>query len=78
MLDRTHYFASYEGTRTRSFNVVTSPVASGETVPVDQDEHILMFKVDHQLSDRQLLTGRYNAQFFDWHNEAGGLNLPLA
>jgi outer membrane receptor protein involved in Fe transport len=74
--DRTHFFTSYEGRRQRSNNVVTSPAARGEVVPNDQNEHLLFAKIDHQVGSRHLLTARYNGQFFDWHNEAGGLSLP--
>lgn len=75
-LDKTHFFVSYEGRRQRSSNVVTSPLARGTTVPNDQDEHLIFGRVDHQIGTRHLLTARYNGQFFDWHNETGGLNLP--
>ncbi len=74
--DRTHFFGSYEGRRSRNHNIVASPMASGSAVPDNQDEHLVFFRVDHQLGQRQLMTGRYNGQFFRWHNEPGGLNLP--
>ena len=74
--DRTHFLGSYEGRRSRNQNIVVSPVASGRTVPDNEDEHLVFFRVDHQLGQRHLMTGRYNGQFFQWHNEVGGLSLP--
>lgn len=74
--DRTHFFGSYEGRRSRNHNIVVSPLASGSAVPDNQDEQLVFFRVDHQLGQRQLMTGRYNGQFFRWHNELGGLDLP--
>jgi hypothetical protein len=74
--DRTHFFGSYEGRRLRNHNIVVSPVAAGANVPDNEDEHLAFFRVDHQASQRQLVTARYNGQFFRWHNEIGGLGLP--
>ncbi len=74
--DQTHFFGSYEGRRSRNHNIVVSPAALGTAVPDDEDEHLGFFRVDHQLNQRHLLTGRYNGQFFRWHDEIGGLGLP--
>ena len=74
--DRTHFFSSYEGRRSRNHNIVVSPAALGVAVPDDEDEHLGFFRVDHQLGQRQLITARYNGQFFRWHHEIGGLGLP--
>src|SRR5262249_17655466 len=74
--DQTHFFGSYEGRRQRSSAVVTAPPSFGQTVPQNQDEHLAFFKVDHQVAQRQLLTGRFNGQWFRWHNEPGALSLP--
>ena len=76
VMDRTHFFGSYEGRRLRNHNIVVSPLASGVNVPDNEDEHLGFFRVDHQASQRQLVTARYNAQLFHWHNEIGGLGLP--
>ena len=42
----------------------------------DDDEQLVFFKVDHKASSRDLLTARYNGQWFRWHDEPGGLTLP--
>ena len=73
--DRTHFFASYEGRRQRSSNIVVSPASVGAKARNDEDEHLLFLKVDHKGGDRDLLTARYNGQWFDWHNEPGGISL---
>ena len=75
-VDRTHAFAAYEGRRARDHNLVVSPAAPNAAVPDNQDEHLMFMRVDHQRSQRQLLTGQYNGQLFRWHRERGGLELP--
>src|SRR4029077_17804940 len=74
--DRTHFFTSYEGKRSRGSKIVTSPAASGAEARNNEDEHLLFFKADHKISHRDLLTARYNGQWFRWHDETGGLSLP--
>lgn len=74
--NRAHLWASYEGRRSRSRNVVIAPAAEGSLVPDDRDEHLLFVRVDHQRSVRHVMTARYNGQLFDWHREPGGLVLP--
>jgi outer membrane receptor protein involved in Fe transport len=76
--DRTHFLESYEGRRSRNQNVVVSPSpeAAGAFVHDDEDEHLVFFRVDHRRTERHLMTGRYNGQFFRWHDEPGGLSLP--
>ena len=74
--DRTFYFANYEGRRSRSNNIVVSPVAPQVAVPNDEDEHLAFFKIDHRFSSNNLVSARYNGQWFKWLNENGGLWLP--
>ena len=74
--DQTFYFASYEGRRTRSNNIVVSPAAPQALVPNNEDEHLGFFKLDHRFSPNNLVSMRYNGQWFKWLNEAGGLWLP--
>jgi len=76
--DRTHFFGSYEGRVARNHNIVTSleEDTTGFFVPTDEDEHLAFFKIDHRLSDRHVMTARYNGQWFRWHDEPGGLSLP--
>lgn len=74
--DRAHFFTSYEGRRQRARGIVVSPVAPGARTRNDEDEHLFFAKADHKLSQGDRLTIRYNGQWFDWHNEPGGLSLP--
>ena len=76
--DRTHFFESYEGWRSRNRNIVVSPDPdfAGAFAPDEEDEHLVFFRVDHRLTDDHRLMMRYNGQFFRWHNEPGGLSLP--
>lgn len=73
---RTHIFGSYEGRRSRNRNIVVSPAAPNAEAPDNQNEHIAFVRVDHQVSSRHILMGRYNDQYFRWHYEPGGLTLP--
>ena len=45
-------------------------------MPNDEDEHLAFVKVDHRLTSNDVLSMRYNGQWFGWHNEPGGLWLP--
>jgi hypothetical protein len=74
--DRTFYFGSYEGRRSRSNNFVVSPAAPGVAVPDNEDEHLGFLKVDHRRSSNDLMSFRYNGQRLAWRNETGGLTLP--
>lgn len=76
VLDRTHFFGSYEGRRLRNHNIVVSPAAFGAVVPDSEDEHLVFYRVDDQTGRGHLVMGRYNGQFFRGHNEVGGLGLP--
>ncbi len=75
--DRTHFWGSYEARRSRDRNIVVSPAAVDTQVPDNQDERLAFFRIDHQTA-RQLVTARYNGQFFRWHDEPGGLVLAGA
>jgi len=74
--DQTHFFANYEGWRSRGRNIVVSPVAPETAVPDNEDQHLLFARLDHKAGDRHLVAAHYNGQWFDWHNEPGGLALP--
>lgn len=73
---RTFYFGSYEGRRARSNNFVASPAAPQVAVPNNEDEHLAFVKIDHRFSANDVVSARYNGQWFRWHNEYGGLSLP--
>ena len=76
--ERTHFFESYEGRRSRNHNIVVSPgtAADGAFVADNEDEHLMFFRVDHRRTPGDLWTARYNGQWFRWHNEPGGLSQP--
>jgi hypothetical protein len=74
--DRTHYFVSVEGRRSRDQGIVVSPAAANALVPNRQDEHLVFLRVDQQRSGRHLVSARYNGQRFRWHFEPGALTLP--
>jgi hypothetical protein len=74
--DRMFYFVSYEGRRARSNNIVVSPAAPQQEVPDNEDEHLAFIKIDRRVSSNDLLSARYNGQWFRWRNEPGGLALP--
>ena len=71
--ERTRFLESYEGRRSRTNNIVVSPAALGRSVPDDEDEHLVFFRVDHRPSPNHLLMSRYNGQFLRWHSERGAL-----
>jgi hypothetical protein len=73
--DRTHFFVSYEGNLIGGRKIVTSPQQTGAEAKNTQNEELFFFKIDHRVSRRDLLTARYNGQWFDWHDEPGGLTL---
>ncbi len=75
--DRTHFFGSYEGARTRETSVVTSPLAAPDEreVPATDDGHQYFAKVDQRLSDPHALSVRYRAdKGLTQGNGIGGLN----
>lgn len=76
--NQTHFFTSYEGWRSRGRNIVVSPVAPGTGAKDDEDQHLLFARLDHKVGTRHLLSAHYNGQWFDWHNEPGGLSLAGA
>src|SRR5262249_14120908 len=56
--ERTHFLESYEGRRSRVSNIVTSPQASGRTVPDNEDEHLIFFRIDHHPTPGHLVMSR--------------------
>lgn len=74
--NRTHFLESYEGRLARGKNIVVSPAAAGRSVPDNEDEHLIFFRIDHRVDPNHLVMSRYNGQFLRWHNERGGLDLP--
>src|SRR5262249_8742703 len=54
--EKTHFLESYEGRRSRTKNIVVSPAAFGVSVPDNEDEHLIFFRVDHRPSPNHVLT----------------------
>jgi len=71
--DKTHFFLSYEYRRQRSQNTVIAPQYFGQTVPDNQDEHMMFVKVDHQLTNSDYLSVRYSNDLFDWNQQYGSI-----
>lgn len=61
--DRTHFFGSYEGARTRQTSVVTSPLALPDEreIPNPDDGNQYFAKIDQRISDPHSLSVRYRA-----------------
>jgi outer membrane receptor protein involved in Fe transport len=74
-LNKTHFFASYEGTRRVSVVTVTSPYGPGDfDQPFDNNQ--LLAKITHQLNDKNHLTGRFSLDRpFNRYQGVGGLTV---
>jgi hypothetical protein len=73
--DRTHFFASYEGTRRKAVATVTSPFGPGD---FDQPyaNNQLLTKVDHQINQANRLSVRFSADHPEQKRQGvGGLNV---
>jgi hypothetical protein len=57
--DKAHFFLAYEGLSHTEYSTITSPLVEQETVPWDQTNNQLMFKVSYQLSEKNLFSLRY-------------------
>ena len=78
--DKTHFLLGAEGNWQRRDTVITSPLAPG-TYPGKYRQGLFFGRVDHQINDNNLLTGRVSLdRFVDYNaNDAvGGNNLPSA
>ena len=73
--DKTHFIASYEGTRQNSQLVVTSPLDSGN-FPVWLNRKEAFGKVTHNLTSNQTLAVRFNYDRSESIGGFGGLVLP--
>jgi hypothetical protein len=69
--DRTHFFTSYEGTRNVSIATVISPLDPGD-FPQPFDNNQLLVKVDHQLTPKNQLVGRFSLDRPFLHNATVG------
>ncbi len=78
--DRTHFFISSEYNRQDRDSTITSPLAPGEFRGHIR-QWLFISRLDHQINDRNTLTGRFNFDRLSDTNPAdavGGLALPSA
>lgn len=73
--DRTHFIASYEGTRQRTQGVVTSLLQPG-AFPTPLDRKQAFGKVDHTLTSNHTVSARFNYDQSASTGGFGGLVLP--
>jgi outer membrane receptor protein involved in Fe transport len=57
--DKAHFFLLYEGTSHREYSTVTAPLVEQETLPWDRTNNQVMFKLNYQLSEKNLFSFRY-------------------
>jgi hypothetical protein len=57
--DKAHFFLAYEGLSHTEYSTINSPLVDKETVPVDQTQQQVMFKLSYQLSEKNLFSLRY-------------------
>jgi hypothetical protein len=73
--DKAHFFLAYDGLRTETYSLITSPLVPRETVDVGDDANQLLAKFNYQLSEKHSLFFRYT-----WDNDretnngVGGFN----
>src|SRR4030042_399094 len=57
--DKAHFFLAYEGLSHTEYSTITSPLVEQETVPWDQTNNQVMFKLSYQMSEKNLFSLRY-------------------
>lgn len=78
--DRTHFLIGAEGNWQRRSTVISSPLAPG-IFDGKYTQGLFFARLDHQINDKNILTGRFNFEIFDDTNPSdavGGNNLPSA
>ncbi len=79
--NKTHFLIGAEGNRQRRSTVITSPLASGATFDGKYTQSLFFSRLDHQINENNILTGRFNFEIFDDTNPSdavGGNSLPSA
>jgi hypothetical protein len=79
--DKTHFLIGAEGNRQRRSTVITSPLALGATFDGKYKQGLFFARLDHQINDKNTLTGRFNRERFTDTNPSdavGGNALPSA
>ena len=79
--DKTHFLIGGEGNRQRRSTVVTSPLLQGAVFDGKYKQALFFARLDHQINERNILTGRFNLERFTDSNAndaVGGNNLPSA
>ncbi len=79
--DKTHFLLGAEVNRQRRSTVISSPLAFGSIFDGKYKQSLFFARLDHQISENNTLTGRFNLERFTDSNAndaVGGLNLPSA
>lgn len=61
--DKLHFFLSYEGARHETYSIITSPLVTKETVPVNTVNDQFLVKLNYQLNEKNMFSLRYTR---DW------------
>ena len=61
--DKLHFFLSYEAYRNKTYSVITSPLVPQETVPVRENNNQVLFKLNYQLNEKNMLSFRYTLDY---------------
>ncbi len=58
--DKAHFFLSYDGLTREESNTITSPLVEKQTIPYNQQNHQVLFKLNYQANEKNLITFRYS------------------
>lgn len=61
--DKLHFFLSFEGSRHKTYSVITSPLVPRETVPVKQNNNQVLLKLSYQLNEKNMFSFRYTLDY---------------
>ncbi len=61
--DKLHFFLCYEGSRYKTYSVITSPLVPQESIPVRTVNDQFLLKFNYQLNEKNMFTVRYTR---DW------------
>jgi hypothetical protein len=73
--DKAHFFLAFDGLRTETYSLITSPLVPRETVEVGADSNQGLAKFNYQLSEKHSLSFRYTLDSDrDTNQGVGGFN----
>jgi hypothetical protein len=76
IMDKAHFFFSYEGVNDNSSAVISAPREAGETVPNGSTTHVYFGKIDYQYNEANSFSFRINGSRYKQGNAGvGGWNL---